>query len=165
VNPGIRKLASRKAMRVATVFTGVASAAAFAAPANAQAVAKVTPGAALRATLYDAGVGVNSYARGGCTSLTGESHWFQISNDATEPGTIKCYGGMGTTTDVGAATGFCGGNNVGFFSGHTVGGKHLTHQHFSQSNNPYYFRSPKFPGDEFTFSKLTISAFFGNEIC
>ena len=151
-------------MRVATVFTGVASAAAFAAPANAQAVAKVTPGAALRATLY-AGVGVNSAQRGGCNSLTGESHWFKIINTDDAPWVEKCYGGMGTTTDVSIGTAFCGGNNWGFFSGHSANGKRFTNQRFVADSNYYNFRAPKWPDNYFSFSTLHISAAHGNQIC
>jgi hypothetical protein len=44
MNPGTSKLTSRKAMRVATVFTGVsACAAAFAPAANAQPAGMPTP--------------------------------------------------------------------------------------------------------------------------
>lgn len=160
---GTGRLTSRKVMRVATLFTGVASAGAFAAPANAQAAANFTPRTEL---------GVQQYAatREGSCGL-GESHWltfFRITDlgGGDFMNTSTCFGGMGSKKNIYvSASGFCGGNNVGFFSGHTASGKHLTDQRFHQSSAEYEFKPPKFPHDIFYVSRVYISAFTGNEMC
>jgi hypothetical protein len=149
-------------MRVATVFAGVASAAAFTAPANAQAVTKLVPTPRAMPQVTRAG------------SCHNASHWFTLygyqSSAQTFP-TDRCYGGVDPRGQVYSqippfrALSFCGGNNVGFFSGFTKGGEHLGDQRFKQSSNFYTFKPPKFPGSELWVSKIHISAFDGNQSC
>lgn len=149
-------------MRVATVFTGVASAAAFAAPANAQAAAKFTP--TLGATPLTTRSGICHNA----------AHWFTLygyksANDYTPA--YWCYGGIDppaqdfTVTPPFRAEAFCGGNNVGFWSGYSANGKALKNQRFHQSSNYYYFNPHKFPDSYAYISKIHLSAFEGSQSC
>ena len=148
-------------MRVATVFAGVASATAFAAPANAQAAGKFMP--TLQAVPEDTRSGT-------CHNV---SHWFALYGYKSPnlPPEDWCYGGIDppgvafSITPPFQAEEFCGGNNVGYFSGFNKNGEHLGDQRFKQSNNWYTFKAPKFPGSELWISKIHISAFTGNQSC
>ena len=158
MNPGTSKLTSRKALRVATVFTGVASAAAFAAPGNAQAAVKFAPRPALQAM-------PDGTLAGNCAEMGEPPHYFHLFNWANYPNSSMCYGGAGYAWPDLWATKFCGGNNIGYFSGFTKSGKHLGGQRFSQHSYWYAFKPPKFKSSVFYFSFLHISTFDGNQNC
>jgi hypothetical protein len=143
-------------MRVATVFTGIASAAAFAAPANAQATATLRP--ALRAA-------------GHTSSCYDSTHYFAMSyrydgyygDDSIG---YECVGGVGPTAIVPFSyRGFCGGNNVGYFSGTLKDGRRLTDQRFHQSSYFYHFKPPRYSDSILKISRVYISAWTGSEEC
>jgi hypothetical protein len=158
---GISKRASRKAMRVATVFTGVtACAATFTPAANAQPAGNLAP---LRPT-----VGLNIRSGDTCSDTP---HWFHLYSVV---GKAFCIGGTGSKTGPGSGFGeedgwaraFCGGNNVGYFSGsllnfNTGSKRFVTNQRFHQSSTPYVW--PK--SYSFLLEFIKISAWTGNEVC
>jgi hypothetical protein len=161
---GISKRASRKAMRVATVFTGVtACAATFTPAANAQPAGNLAPPLALRPTV---GLSIRSGA-----TCSDTPHWFHLYSVV---GKAFCIGGTGSKTGPGSGFGeedgwaraFCGGNNVGYFSGsllnfNTGSKRFVTNQRFHQSSTPYVW--PK--SYSFLLEFIKISAWTGNEVC
>jgi hypothetical protein len=164
MSTSISKRAAGKTMRVATVFTGVVGAAVLTAPVNAQGTTFMPGRPALTAKPEN--------TRSGLCHNT--SHWFALYGyqypDEAAP-SYWCYGGvdpLGTNFALPRpfkAVAFCGGNNVGFFSGYTKSGKYRYDQRFRQSSNFYFFKAPKFPGSYFTVSQLHISAWTGNQSC
>jgi hypothetical protein len=160
MNLGISKLGSRKAMRVATVFTGVtACAAAFAPAANAQTDGELAPPLALRPT-----AGQSTRFGSNCSNAP---HWFHLYFKSSLTGdlTSRCIGGTGSWYFAAGGqgfpmSGFCGGNNVGYFSG-WFGGRRLTDQRFHQSSSVYWW-----PGNHSSvISYLYISKWGGNKTC
>jgi hypothetical protein len=145
----------RKAMRVATVFTGVAACTTVFAPAaNAQAIAP-----AIRK------------ASNGCA---GVPTWFHLYPEFNA--NAVCYGYSGSAGNRGNVAeillysslvgGFCGGNNSGYFSGTSVSGrKHYPNQAFFQGSKPYLFKGPKFPKSEIYMSFLYIFGWMGKDKC
>jgi hypothetical protein len=152
MNLGINKLASRKAMRVATVFTGVtACAAAFAPAANAQTAGQIAPGRTV-------GHGTARSTRiGNCDNTPHYFHMYGGYGSA-----YMCIGGTGTYTFSAPdpAVAFCGGNNVGYFSGYNTAGNFVKDQRFHQSSNPYVWGVK-----EFSLTKVHISAWTGDQSC
>jgi hypothetical protein len=142
-------------MRVATVFTGVATAAAFAVPANAQTAATLRP--ALGAA--------RDIRSGDCHS---SPHFFTIYGhlDGYVFPEYWCFGGMGGKAVVDKAYSYCGGNNVGYINGTTESGKRLTDRRFHQSSNFYAFKAEfGFPSSYLNISKVYISAWTGSQSC
>jgi hypothetical protein len=153
MNSGVSKRESRRAMRVATVLTGVtACAAAFTPAANAQPAAGLTPQPELRPAA------AQSIRTGNCLNTP---HWFHLYNDRF--GSAYCIGGMGPKVFTHApysATAFCGGNNVGYFSGWRSG-QQYTDQRFHQSSNSYVWGI----SHSFAVSRVYLSAWTGNQSC
>jgi hypothetical protein len=128
---------AKKAMRVATVFTGAAASAAIFAPtANAQ----------------PAGTRIGTCANG---------HYFHVSHIYS-----TCYGGVGYAyPDIEYAHGFCGGNNSGFFSGITREGigKFLSDQRFGPGSTFYNFANArKYSYSSFDMTVLYLSGWYGS---
>jgi hypothetical protein len=164
MSTGTSKPTARKVMRVATIFTGVAGAVAFAAPAHAQAPKFPPGGPAVRAMPDKPHI----------SSCTGSTHYFAMKYfsgpnvyEPTRVYGVECVGGIGgiKLPVAWSDSGFCGGNNVGYFSGRSKNGKLLTNQRFAQGSNFYYFKAPKYPGSLFKISKVYISAWTGSQVC
>jgi hypothetical protein len=150
MTPGTTKTASRKTMRVATMFTG----------ATACAVA-FTPAAAQAATIRPA-----TTTPGSCRGPN-QSHWLHIIDQQSyycvggvTPGIGRGYRPTGGHTEVYS---FCGGNNSGFFlssPGEINGnakwyGHGTTYNQYAKYNygHPYYAVS------------VSISRWSGNDTC
>jgi hypothetical protein len=159
VKPDTKKAASRKTMRVATTFTGVAACAAFMTPAAMAGTARSAgPRSGNRPQANgrtDAVRPANTEQRS-CTG--GTSNWLHMAF----AGTALCYGFKGTLgIDGSAVSEFCGGNNKGWFAGSSYGGKWVTHDfghgttynHFTTQARPFFVYS------------VHISNYSGNDKC
>jgi hypothetical protein len=152
---GIKKLTSRKAMRVATVFTGTAACAtAFVPAANAQTARYAAPQAAMQPD--------TRWASRGCAGVPEWFHLYSLYGP-------KCLGGEGSIGGEMEVSGFCGGNNHGWWSGYNTQSPSIkyTRQHFAPGTNVYWFagNTRKFPGGLVNVSKVTISNFNGHDTC
>jgi hypothetical protein len=150
--PDISSVTVKKAMRVATVFTGAAACAAFFAPAaNAQTAAALAP----RATT------VPDFSRPACSN----SHLFHLVTQTSQ----RCYGGQGWEyPDTSMAVEYCGGNNYGVFSGYSDSGygAYYGDQGFEPGSTYYNFTTaPKYDkhgtGWDFEMSAVYLSGWYG----
>jgi hypothetical protein len=149
----ISKLTSRRTMRVATVFTGVAAGAAaftpFAPAAHASSI-RANPG------------------------CDGTPRWFHIywfgGNGEYEYGSrgSSCYGFKGIVHDPvvtgSVISGFCGGTNSGSFSISSGAGKVIPGT-FHASSNPYWLTNTAKWGYDPHMTRLTIKGWTGNDEC
>jgi hypothetical protein len=157
------KRAPRKAMRVATVFTGVAAcAAAFVPTANAHALGRPARHPALK--VKPETTGIRSVANCGSKDATWFRAYWTIPYDSS-PQSV-CVGYAGKMRIAGHDYwGYCGGNNRGSIThsiddtiGHTKG--------FTPSNSIYYFRSKfGYPGSVDLISSVAITKWSGSEQC
>jgi len=172
MHPGISKSSVRKSVRVATAVTGItACAAAFAPMANAQPTAKAASGSTEKAATYQKVVNYKIDTRpetgldatvSPCGPYT--THWFHLYRTFYQ--SSLCVAGPGTTGVGGAsANGFCGGNNVGYFSGTTVSGQPRRHITFGRGNSVYWFHAPKWPHSAFNISKVYVKSWSGHDAC
>ena len=114
----IKKAASRKTMRVATVFTGAAACTAALAPAAMAGTHTVTqPLHKDRALtrLEPGATAVKPNISGHACNFRGDSTWLHI---AYEGGASVCIGYLGIAqADIPHFSGYCGGNNFGALDG------------------------------------------------
>ena len=145
-SPG--KRGPRKALRVATAFTGVtACAAAFAPAAGAQTGRPLAP--------------TNTVSDPHCHN----GHWFHAEKLNFN---FICYGDRGSRPIFSTFVAFCGGNNFGRFSGVTRSGNghFLGNQTFGPGITYYEFiPSAHYSNAPFEMSTLHISKFSGTDSC
>jgi hypothetical protein len=138
MKPAIKKAASSKTMRVATVFTGAACAAAIAPTAAAAGTglhAVERPGHQARLGTGRPGARPGGTTYGSITRITGLTcndvpHWTHFfSGHASEPGHsngVNCFGYAGdwdaTSGSSFDAWGICGGNNYGVYGAYSDNG-------------------------------------------
>jgi hypothetical protein len=143
----IKKAVSGRTMRVATTFTGVA-ACAFAFAPTAMATTAHQP------QIKDNTIGPLNTVNGSCGGAN-QSHWFHMGTTAT----VTCYGNIGTANAGGyVINSFCGGNNIGYFSGKGSKGK----KKVTFGTGDFWAHVPSAP---FAVSKVHISNWTGGTKC
>jgi hypothetical protein len=140
----------KKALRVATVFTGVAGCAAAFGPAAAAATA--APGTAVARAVEAANVDAATIESGPCNS--GTTHWLHLYDGGTD----RCVGFPGTLVykTPPAASAFCPGNNYGYIEGASPSPLIIA---FRQGATIERFTS------QFRIQAIHISGWSGNETC
>jgi hypothetical protein len=143
----ISKLASKRTMRVATMFTGVAASAAAFTPFAPAAHASIQENI-------------------GCDNVP---HWFHIYADHLPGVYSDCFGysEQHAYEGISAVKGFCGGTNYGSFSTITDFGKgNFQHGTFGPGTTIYWFSKAHLYGSkDVLFESLTISRWAGNDDC
>jgi hypothetical protein len=170
MHPGSSKSAARKTVRTVTLVTGItACAAAFAPMAHAQPTAKAAAPSAGKTTAHKM-VSYRTEARPDATDKgcgSGTTHWFH-AYDAFNAFSTCVAGPSGTNIPTTVAySGFCGGNNKGWFLGHSLHGNPKSPQFhtFGRGNSVYHFRAPKFPNSEYYISYVYVSSWTGTDAC
>jgi hypothetical protein len=133
----------RRAMRVATTFTGVAACAFAMAPTAMAATGHQTE-------VKDNTIRPLNTANGNCEGAN-QSHWFHMGTTAT----VTCYGGRGSAHPGGyVINSFCGGNNIGYFTGNR--------KRVNFGIGDFWAHIPSAP---YAVSKVVISSWSGGTKC
>jgi hypothetical protein len=150
MNPGIKKAAAVKTMRVASTFTGVAACAAAVAPPAIAGTGHVVP-------RYVPQVRPLATESGACISRT--KHWLHLANSETD----LCFGYRGVKYTSFPTISFCGGNNSGFFNGYFPDGKAYSIA-FRQGSTYARIRGTG-DGVSVNVSEVDITGYTGNDSC